>query len=64
MTDNLTLEQTSYAMFRVNGRDTGPERPLQSAFDGLGMPCITYPKDLHGKPDIIFPESKVAVFFV
>ncbi|MDO9333534.1 MAG: very short patch repair endonuclease, partial [Dehalococcoidales bacterium] len=62
MPDNLTPEQRSYAMSRVKGRDTGPERRLRSKLDQLGISYIVYPKDLPGKPDIVFPEHKVVVF--
>ena len=60
MTDNLTPEQRSYAMSRVKGRDTGPERLLRAAFDRLGILYTTYPKDLPGKPDRLHQSKKLS----
>jgi DNA mismatch endonuclease, patch repair protein len=62
MPDNLTPEQRSYAMSRVKGWDTGIERLLRSMLDKSGVKYVTYPKDLPGKPDIAFPNKKLAVF--
>ena len=62
MTDNLTPEQRSYCMSRVKGKDTGLERRLRSELEKLGIQFTIYPKDLPGKPDIAFPQEKIAVF--
>jgi len=62
MTDNLTPEQRSYCMSRIRGKDTGLERRLRSELETLGLQFETYVKSLPGKPDIVFPNDRIAVF--
>lgn len=62
MTDNLTPSQRSFCMSRVKGRDTGPERLVRAALRRKGLRFGMYPKNLPGKPDIVFRRQKVAVF--
>jgi DNA mismatch endonuclease (patch repair protein) len=60
--DNLTLEQRSYCMSRVKGKNTGLERLVRSALHKRGYRFQKHPSGLPGKPDIVFPRAKVAVF--
>lgn len=60
--DNLTPEQRSYCMSRVKGRDTGLERVVRSALTRRGFRFRRYLRDLPGRPDIVFPHARVAVF--
>lgn len=62
MVDNLTPAQRSYCMSRVKGRDTGPEKMVRAALRRKGIRFAKYPKNLPGKPDIVFRKQKVAVF--
>jgi DNA mismatch endonuclease (patch repair protein) len=62
MVDNLTPEQRSYCMSRVKGKDTGLERQVRAALRLEGLRFRIYAKALPGKPDVVFPLSKVAVF--
>ena len=62
MADNLTPEQRSYAMSRVKGKDTGLERLVRSELHKRGLRFRKHVKDLPGKPDVVFPGPKVAVF--
>jgi len=62
MADNLTRAQRSYCMSRVRGRDTGPERTIGSALRRLGLRFRKHDRALPGRPDIVFPDSKVAIF--
>lgn len=62
MTDNLTPEQRSYCMSRIKGKDTGLERRVRSELETLGLQFETYVKGLPGKPDIVFPHDRIAVF--
>lgn len=56
-----TREQISFNMSRVRGKDTQPELMLRKALwmDGLRY-RLHY--NLPGKPDIVFPRHKLAVF--
>lgn len=49
-------------MSRVKGKDTGLEKTVRLALRKHGLRFRKYPKDLPGKPDIVFPEARVAVF--
>lgn len=61
MADVLTAEQRSYCMSQIRGRDTKPEVSLRKALWAAGLRYRLNFK-LPGKPDIVFPRSKVAVF--
>lgn len=61
MTDVLTPMQRRRCMQRNRGRDTGPELLLRQALWRLGLRYrLRYP--LFGRPDIVFPAKRVAVF--
>lgn len=62
MPDNLTPEQRSYCMSRVKGRDTGLELRIRSALHRRGLRFRKHVAALPGRPDIVFPRAKVAVF--
>lgn len=49
-------------MQSVKGRDTGPELTLRRLLHGMGLRYRLHPKKLPGRPDIVFPARKVAVF--
>jgi DNA mismatch endonuclease (patch repair protein) len=62
MADNLTPQQRSYCMSRVKGRDTGLERLVRSELHKRGLRFRKHVKELPGRPDIVFPRARVAVF--
>jgi DNA mismatch endonuclease (patch repair protein) len=49
-------------MSRVRGKDTGLEKVVRSALHRQGYRFSKHPSGLPGKPDIVFPSAKVAVF--
>ncbi len=49
-------------MSRVKGKDTGPEKLVRSELHRRGLRFRKHPKHLPGKPDIVFPSHRVAVF--
>lgn len=49
-------------MSRVKSKDTGIELLIRSELVKLELQFITHPKELPGKPDIVFPSEKVVVF--
>lgn len=48
-------------MSRVRGRDTKPEMALRRALYALGLRFRVH-GELPGRPDIVFPRAKLAVF--
>lgn len=61
VTDVLTPEQRRLNMSRVRSRDTRPEMRLRRALHAAGM-RYRLRSSLPGKPDIVFPRARVAVF--
>lgn len=62
MTDNLTHQQRKYCMSQVKGKDTGLEKTIRSELQRRGYRFRKHLGSLPGKPDIVFPRKKVAVF--
>lgn len=60
--DPLTKAQRSYCMFQVKGKDTSLEQIVRSALHKHGLRFDKHVSDLPGKPDIVFPRHKIAVF--
>ena len=57
----MTPAQRSYCMSRNRGADTKPEVKLRKALWRMGLRYRTKSR-LLGKPDIVFPAKRVAVF--
>ena len=55
-------ESASRIKRSVRSRDTKPELLLRRALWAKGLRYRLHRKDLPGKPDIVFPRQKVAVF--
>ena len=49
-------------MRRVKGRDTGPERTVRRVLTRLGARYRLHRADLPGRPDIVLPGRRLAVF--
>jgi DNA mismatch endonuclease, patch repair protein len=62
MVDNMTRSQRSRTMSRIRSKDTLAERALRSAIFQLGLRFRIHYSGLQGRPDIVFPRAKVAVF--
>lgn len=62
MADTLTQSERSRVMSRVRSEDTKPEWVLRSALHRLGFRYRLRPRDLPGKPDLVFPKYRCAVF--
>jgi DNA mismatch endonuclease, patch repair protein len=62
MTDVHTREQRSRNMAAIRGKDTKPEVRVRSALHALGYRFRLHRKDLPGKPDIVLPKHRVAIF--
>jgi DNA mismatch endonuclease (patch repair protein) len=62
MVDTLTREQRSERMSRIRGRNTGPEWMVRRLIHGMGYRYRLHRKDLPGKPDLVFPRARKAIF--
>lgn len=62
MTDVLTRRQRSYCMSRIRAKDTQPEIVLRKAISKTGIRGYRLNYRLLGKPDIVFPKRKIAIF--
>ncbi len=62
MADKVSPEQRSRNMSRVKGRDTKPEKIIRSLLYSMGYRFRLHRRDLPGKPDIVLPKHKKAVF--
>lgn len=62
MTDVFDPEKRSAVMRRVKGRDTGPEKTVRRLLTRLGARYRLHRKDLPGKPDIVMPGRRLAIF--
>jgi len=62
MTDVHTPEQRSRNMAAIRDRNTKPEMRVRLLLHSLGFRFRLHRKDLPGKPDIILPKYRTAVF--
>lgn len=60
--DRLTRERRSWLMSRIRGKDTKPEMRLRSLVHRMGFRFRLHRADLPGKPDLVFPTRKKAIF--
>lgn len=49
-------------MAQVKGRDTKPEKAVRSLLHSMGYRFRLQRKDLPGKPDIVLPKYRTAIF--
>ena len=62
MVDVCDPEQRSAVMRAVKSRDTGPELKVRRAAHALGLRFRLNRADLPGKPDLVFPAKRTALF--
>jgi DNA mismatch endonuclease (patch repair protein) len=62
VTDVYSTEKRSAVMRRIKGRDTSPELQVRKALSHLGARYRLHRADLPGKPDIVMPGRKLALF--
>lgn len=60
--DRVSQETRSAVMSKVRSRNTKPEMLVRSLLHGLGFRFRLHRKDLPGKPDIVFPSRRAAIF--
>ena len=62
MADVLTTEQRRRCMSQVKSKNTKPEMLVRSYLHAKGFRFRLHKKDLPGKPDIVLPRYKTAIF--
>lgn len=62
MTDVLTPAQRKLNMSRIRGKDTSPEIKIRKLLFSKGVRGYRIKNKLPGKPDIVFPGKRVAIF--
>ena len=62
MTDIVSPPDRSRNMAAIRGTNTKPEMALRRLLHASGLRYRLHAKHLPGKPDIVFPRKKVAVF--
>lgn len=62
MTDVFDTAKRSAVMRAVKSRDTAPELKVRRAAHALGLRFRLERTDLPGKPDLVFPSRRVALF--
>jgi DNA mismatch endonuclease (patch repair protein) len=62
VTDVYSPQKRSAVMRRVKGRDTTPELTVRRALTALGARYRLHRADLPGKPDIVMPGRRLALF--
>jgi DNA mismatch endonuclease (patch repair protein) len=62
MTDVLTREQRRLNMSRIRGRDTRPEMLIRRGLHARGLRYRLHDPSLPGRPDLVFPKYRTAVF--
>lgn len=62
MTDVLTKRQRSLNMSRIKSRHTTPELIIRKLLFSKGLRGYRLHRNLRGRPDIIYPVNKLAIF--
>lgn len=60
--DSISPQKRSWVMAQVKGRDTRPEMAVRSLLHRMGYRFRLHRKDLPGKPDIVLPRFRTAIF--
>jgi DNA mismatch endonuclease (patch repair protein) len=62
MVDRLTPDRRSHLMRQVRSKDTTPELIVRRLLHAEGYRFRLYRRDLPGKPDLVFPSRRKAIF--
>jgi DNA mismatch endonuclease (patch repair protein) len=62
MADIFSQKKRSEVMSRIRGRDTGIERTVRRALHAVGLRFRLHVGTLPGRPDIVLPRHRAAVF--
>lgn len=62
MTDIVDSQRRSELMAGIKGKNTKPELIVRAMAHKLGLRFRLHRKDLPGRPDVVFPKYKLAIF--
>lgn len=62
MADTLSKEKRSWNMSRIRAEDTSPEIKVRTYLHKQGFRFRLHRKDLPGKPDLVLPKYRTAIF--
>lgn len=62
MTDIVPSDVRSRMMAGIRGRDTRPEKLIRSGLHGMGFRFRLHPANVPGRPDLIMPKYRAAIF--
>ena len=62
MADKLSPAERSKLMARVRNKNTAPEMRVRRALHRAGLRFRLHRRDLPGKPDVVLPKHRTAVF--
>lgn len=62
MADVLTPAQRQLNMSRIKGKDTKPEMLIRRGLHARGLRYRLHDRSLPGRPDLVFPKYRTAVF--
>lgn len=62
MIDIVDSRKRSELMANIRGRDTAPERAVRKIAHRMGLRFRLYRKGLPGRPDLVLPKYRLAVF--
>jgi DNA mismatch endonuclease (patch repair protein) len=62
MADVLTPAQRQLNMSRIKGKDTKPEMLIRRGLHARGLRYRLHDRSLAGRPDLVFPKYRTAVF--
>lgn len=60
--DNTDPATRSAVMARIRSKDTAPEMAVRRALHAAGLRYRLHRRDLPGRPDLVFPARRVALF--
>jgi DNA mismatch endonuclease (patch repair protein) len=60
--DDVSRNARSENMRRVRGKDTAPELAVRRALHAMGLRFRLHRSDLPGRPDIVLPGRRTAIF--
>lgn len=49
-------------MSRIKGKNTRPEQLVMKELKTNGLKFVTHVRDLPGRPDVVFPNKRLAIF--
>lgn len=62
MADIVDKQTRSRMMAGIRGKDTKPELALRQALHARGFRFRLHAKNVHGRPDLVFPKHRAAIF--